>query len=119
MFEKTLTGGFRCISTRLAFGIEIILLNHSQADINKMNINESFKSYKRQDLKLNYKLKLDGENTYSDKRVISKILKLDKNNQYGYVMTKPLPTGCIKKQKKKKNTQLEKIQFNVRSSSFR
>ena len=31
------------------------------------------------------------------KRVITKILKLDENNQHGYVMTKPLPTGCIKK----------------------
>ena len=30
------------------------------------------------------------------KRVISKILKLDENNQYGHAMTKPLPTGCIK-----------------------
>ena len=32
------------------------------------------------------------------KRVISKILKLDKNNQYGCAMTKPLPTGCMKKE---------------------
>ena len=31
-----------------------------------------------------------------NKRVISKILKLDDNNQYGHAMTKPLPTGCIK-----------------------
>ena len=30
------------------------------------------------------------------KRVITKILKLDENNQYGNGMTKPLPTGCIK-----------------------
>ena len=30
-------------------------------------------------------------------RVITKILKLDENNHYGYGMTKPLPTGCIKK----------------------
>ena len=30
------------------------------------------------------------------KRIISKILKLDENNQYGYVMTRPMPTGCIK-----------------------
>ena len=91
MFEKTLTGGFSCINTRLVFDIEILLPKCSQPDFNKMNINERFKSYKRQDLKLNYKLKLDGENTYSDKRVISKILKLDENNQYGYAMTKPLP----------------------------
>ena len=30
------------------------------------------------------------------KRVITKILKLDENNQYGFSMTKPMPTGCIK-----------------------
>ena len=30
------------------------------------------------------------------KRVITKILRLDENNQYGYGMTKLLPTGCIK-----------------------
>ena len=29
-----------------------------------------------------------------------KILKMDKNNQYGNTMTKPLPTGSIKKIKK-------------------
>ena len=37
----------------------------------------------------------EGE-TYEGRRVISKILKLDENNQYGYAMTKPMPTGCIK-----------------------
>ena len=30
------------------------------------------------------------------KRVISKILKLDENNQYGNGMAKPLPTGFVK-----------------------
>ena len=30
-------------------------------------------------------------------RIITKILKLDKSNQYGYAMTKPMPTDCIKK----------------------
>ena len=30
------------------------------------------------------------------KRVITKISKLDENNQYGFGMIKPLPTGCIK-----------------------
>ena len=32
----------------------------------------------------------------SKKRVITKILKMDENNQYGFAMTKPMPTGCIK-----------------------
>ena len=34
--------------------------------------------------------------TRHKKRVITKILKLDNNNQYGYSMTKLLPTGFIK-----------------------
>ena len=37
-----------------------------------------------------------GTNKTQKERVISKILKLDENNQYGNGMTKPLPTGCIK-----------------------
>ena len=35
---------------------------------------------------------------WSTKRVISEILKLDENNQYGNAMTKPMSTGCIKKE---------------------
>ena len=35
-----------------------------------------------------------------DGRVTSKIRKPDQNNQYGYAMTKPLPTGCIKELEK-------------------
>ena len=37
-----------------------------------------------------------GKNKTQKKRVISKILKLDENNQYGNGMTKPLPTDRIK-----------------------
>ena len=28
--------------------------------------------------------------------MITKIIKLDENNQYGFAMTKSMPTGCIK-----------------------
>ena len=35
-----------------------------------------------------------------DGRVTSKIRKPDQNNQYGYAMTKPLSTGCIKQLEK-------------------
>ena len=35
-----------------------------------------------------------------EKKVTRKILKMDENNQYGNVMTKPLLYGCIKKSKK-------------------
>ena len=31
-----------------------------------------------------------------EKRFITKILKLDGNNQYSFDMTKPFPTGCMK-----------------------
>ena len=31
------------------------------------------------------------------KRFSSKIIKMDKNNQYGMAMTRPLPSGCIKR----------------------
>ena len=33
------------------------------------------------------------------KKILSKILTMDGNNQYGQPMTKPLPYGCIKKKK--------------------
>ena len=62
----------------------------------KTNIDESFKAYKRDHLKAIYKIKFDNENTYHERRTITKFLKLDKNNQHGYAMTKPMPTGCIK-----------------------
>ena len=61
-----------------------------------MNTDQSFKAQKRDDLKLIYKIKLDNQENYCKKRVITKILKLDENNQYSFAMTKPMPTGCIK-----------------------
>ena len=33
---------------------------------------------------------------YHERHIISKILKMDENNQYGFAMTKPMPTVCIK-----------------------
>ena len=33
------------------------------------------------------------------KRILPKILKMDKNNQYGMAMTKPLLYVCVKKKK--------------------
>ena len=64
-----------------------------------MNVDESFKAFKRDDLKVCQRLKLDGEENYSDRRVIAKILKLDENNQYGFAMTKPMSVGSIKEKK--------------------
>ena len=61
-----------------------------------MNIDESFKAYKRDDLKTLYRIKLDNESVYHERCVITKILKFGKNNQYCSAMTKPMPTGCMK-----------------------
>ena len=41
-------------------------------------------------------------------RIITKILKLDKSNQYGYAMIKPMPTDCIKK-----HLSLSWLKFNL------
>ena len=54
-------------------------------------------NWKDYSYKVSYNLKLDGEEKYSTKRVITKILKLDENNQFGYTMTKTMPKGSIKK----------------------
>ena len=56
----------------------------------------SFKAYRRDDLKAIDRIRLDNENVYHERHVIIKILKLNENNQYGYPMTKPIPTVCIK-----------------------
>ena len=56
-----------------------------------MNIDQSFQAYKRQHIKTVYKIQLNRKENYSVRRIISKILILGKNNQYGYAMTKPLP----------------------------
>ena len=61
-----------------------------------MTIDESFNSFKNQNFKVGYKLKLDGDPNYRDLRVTSKIIKFDGNNQYGFAMTKPMPTDSIK-----------------------
>ena len=98
-FEKTLSGGFSCVNTRLSFDSEILMPNLTEKDFQKMNIDQSFKAYKRDDLKLIYKIKLDNQENYSKKRVIIKILNLDENNQCSFGMTKPMPTCCIKDKK--------------------
>ena len=52
IFEKTLTEGFSCVDTRLGVGTEILVPNLTQRDFNKMNVDESFKAFKRDDLKV-------------------------------------------------------------------
>ena len=115
VFEKTICGGFSSVNTRLSFDTEILMPNLTKTDYDKMNIDESFKAYKRDDLKVVYSLKFDDEKKLKKKRVIAKIVKLDENNQYGYAMTRPMPTGCIKQNNSpswlKFNLLLEKVSF--------
>ena len=115
VFEKTICGGFSSVNTRLSFDTKILMPNLTKTDYNKMNIDESFKADKRDDLKVVYSLKLGDEKTFSKKHVIAKIVKLDENNQYGYAMTRPMPTGCIKQNNSpswlKFNLLLEKVSF--------
>ena len=80
-FEKTLTGGFSLVNTQLSFNTELLMPNFTDADYKKMNIDESFKVYKRNDLKAIYRIKLDNENAYHEKHIITVILKSGKNNQ--------------------------------------
>ena len=115
IFEKTISGGFSSVNTTLSFDTEILMPNLTKTEYDKMNTGESFKSYKRDDLKVVYSLKLNDEKTFSKKRVMAKIVKLDENNQYGYAMTRPMPTGCIKQNNSpswlKFNLLLEKVSF--------
>ena len=81
LFEQTLVGGFRCLNTRLGFDSKNLLLKDS-------------KNEPKENLKLIYKIRNE------DKRVVTKILKMDENNQYGNTMTKPLLIASINKSKK-------------------
>ena len=47
--------------------------------------------------KLVYKSRNKDNQQIENKRTVAKIFKMDENNKYGNAMTKPLPTGCIKK----------------------
>ena len=96
IFEKVLIGGYSCVNNRIGFDTEILLPNFTKSEYSKMNINESFKAYKNQDYKVGYSLKLDNDEKSKEYRVISKIVKFDENNQYGFAMTKPMPVGAIK-----------------------
>ena len=78
LFEETFIGGFIC--KKLEVGV---LFEHSTSK--KLTI-----SAKRE---LIYKTKDEMKNIFNDKRVVTKILKMDEYNQYGNVMTKPLQTG--------------------------
>ena len=104
IFEETVIGGFSCVNTRLAFDSQILLPNLAR----KINLENNIFNYK-----VIYNLKTNNEKV--KKRVITKILKLDENNQYGNAMTKPLLTGCIKDDN---DTSWETFNFLLESVSF-
>ena len=96
IFEEILTGGFSCVNTRLSFDTELLMPSLTESEYKKMSIDQSLKAYKRDDLKVMYRIKLDNENYYHERRIITKILKLDENNQYGLAMTKPMSEAVLK-----------------------
>ena len=86
IFEQTFIGGFSCVNNRLAFDTQLLLPNLVDSE---MTVKKDF------NYKIAYNLKT-ADNQKAKKKVITKILKLDENNQYGHGMTESLPTGCIK-----------------------
>ena len=76
VFEQTLIGGYSCVNTRMAFDTEIFLKDAENQKV----------IFKTQNNQL--------------KRFSSKIIKMYENNQYGMATTRPLPYGCIKREKK-------------------
>ena len=89
IFENTLNGGFSSVNTRLGFDTEVLLPNNCNRGSTTAT---TYKDY-------NYKVlyNLSGSDDGYKHRIISKIIKFDENNQYGYAMTKPMPTGCTLK----------------------
>ena len=71
IFEKTLSGGFSCVNTTFSFDTKILIQNLSGKDLQKINIDQSCKAYKHDDLILIYKIKLVNQENYSKKRVIT------------------------------------------------
>ena len=113
IFKKPLTGGFSCVNTCLFFDTELLMPNLAQTDYKKIKIYESFKACKRDDLNVIYRTKLGYKNFYQERRVITKILKMDENNQYGFPMTKPVPAGCVKE-----HLEPSWLQFNLLLETF-
>ena len=108
IFEQTIISGFSSVNTRLAFDSQILLPNlTNQKKLETDSISKNL------NYKVVYDLKIYDEKV--KKRIITKILKLDENNQYGMAMTKPLPTGCIKDNK---DISWETINFLLESVIF-
>ena len=107
IFEQTVIGDFSSVNIRLAFDSQILLPNLSNQN-NLQNLTNKNLNYK-----VVYNLKMNNEKV--KKRIITKILELDENNQYGMAMTKPLPIGCIKDDK---DISWETFNFLLETVSF-
>ena len=66
----------------------------------KILLPKDSKNEPKENLKLIYKIRNEEKYISEDKRLVTKILKMDENNQHGNAMTKPLPIGSIKILKK-------------------
>ena len=75
LFAQTFIGGLNCVNTWLSFDSKILLPKNPRGQ-------------PKENLKLIYKLKNDMKNIFENKRVVTKILKMDGKNQYGNAMTK-------------------------------
>ena len=80
LFEQTLIGGFSCVNAWLGFDSKLLLPKNSEGK-------------PKESLEIIYKIESE------DKKVVSKIMIMDENNQYGNAMANPLPTGSIKRKK--------------------
>ena len=74
VFEKTVCGGFSAVNNRLAFDTEILMPNLKTSDFNKMSIDESFKAYKRDDLKVVYSFK-SGKKNFKKRGLLQRFSK--------------------------------------------
>ena len=88
LLKKNLIDGFTCVNTRLALDSIILLLKDNQ------------NQFKEKSLKVIYKINNELKNIFEDKGGVTKILKMDENNQYCNAMTKLLLTDRIKRAKK-------------------
>ena len=79
IFEETVTGGFSCVNTRLAFDSQVLLPNLKNKD--NLENNPMNKDY---NCKVVYNLKMNNKKVKES--VITKVLKLDENNQSNAAM---------------------------------
>ena len=123
LMEKLLSRGYSSVHTRLGFDTEMFTPKSKEYLDEKDNIVDDlgnlyrekdekckrkvlmgrlYELWKSQDLKTEnkpiYNICLNGEEKSSRRRIFSKIFKLDKNNQYGFAITKPLPIGIFIKE---------------------